>query len=112
MASSGDDNGKSKGEVKAQFKDDARQSRFTFRKRAEELLRQDMKEEALAICKPQVGTFAKCAEEQSLMVVFRCQDKLKEVNSCLADHNGPEAWEKYKAKNAAMLARRGRGDPT
>lgn len=97
-------------ERKAQFKDDARSSRFTFRKRAEELLRQDMKEEALAICDPQVAALAKCSQETGLWVVFQCQDKLKEVNACLAIHNGPEAWEKYKLKNKEMLDRRARGD--
>jgi len=99
-------------EEKANFKEDARQSRFSFRRRAEDLLRQDLKEEALAKCKPQVGAFAECASETGFMVIFKCKGKLAEVNKCLAIHNGPEAWEAYKEKHRQLLERRARGDAT
>ena len=96
-------------EYKSRVKDDARESRLSFRRRAEDLLRRDLKDEALAICKPQLGEFAECAEETGLMVVFRCQGKLKELNKCLAIHNGEEAWEKYKIKHKDRLDRQSRG---
>lgn len=110
--SSSDDNAINNNDSKARFKEDARQSRFSFRRRAEELLRQDLREEALEKCKPQVAAFAECAQETGLMVVFSCQGKLKEVNKCMAIHNGPEAWEQYKEKHRELLERRARGDAT
>ena len=96
-------------EYKARIKSDARESRLSFRNRAEDLLRRDLKEEALNICKLQLGQFAECAQETGLMVVFRCQGKLKELNKCLAIHNGEEAWVKYKEKHKDVLERRARG---
>ena len=88
-----------------------RQSRFSFRNRAEFLLRRDMKEEAMQNhCKTQVSDFASCAEEQGLFVVFACQPALKTLNECLAIHNGEEAWERYKEAHKEELERRSRGE--
>uniref|UniRef100_A0A7S3P8B7 COX assembly mitochondrial protein n=1 Tax=Amphora coffeiformis TaxID=265554 RepID=A0A7S3P8B7_9STRA len=98
-------------EAAARMKDDMRQSRFSFRNRAEYLLRRDMKEEALQThCKTQVSDFASCAQEQGLFVVFTCQPMLKKLNECLAIHNGEEAWERYKEAHKEELERRSRGE--
>ena len=87
-------------EAAARAKDDARESRFTFRNRAEYLMRRDLKEEAMKIhCKDQVRDFAMCAEEKGLMVVWSCQPHLKRLNACMALHNGEEAWQKYLEKH-------------
>lgn len=97
-------------ELRARFKDNARDSRLTFKNRAEDLLRRDLKEKAMGICKPQLGAFAECAEEKGLMVVFRCQGFLKEVNKCLTVHNGEEAWQQYKKEHQDVIERRARGE--
>ena len=95
----------------ARMKDDGRASRFSFRNRAEYLLRRDMKEEAMQVhCKQQVADFANCAKEQGLFVVFACQPALKTLNECLAIHNGEEAWQRYKEAHKDELERRSRGE--
>lgn len=98
-------------EATARMKDEGRSSRFSFRNRAEYLLRRDMKEEAMQIhCKTQVMDFAECAKAQGLYVVFACQPALKKMNECLAIHNGEEAWQVYKEKHKDELERRSRGE--
>ena len=95
----------------ARMKDEGRSSRFSFRNRAEYLLRRDMKEEAMQVhCKKQVADFAECAKEQGLFVVFACQPALKTLNECLAIHNGEEAWQRYKEAHKDELERRSRGE--
>lgn len=91
------------------LKDFDRGERLSFRNRAEHLLRRDMKEQAMEICKPQVQGFAECAQEKGLWVVVSCRDKLKAVNECLAIHNGEEAWQKYKEAHKEELELRSRG---
>jgi Cytochrome c oxidase biogenesis protein Cmc1 like len=95
-------------ETKARMKDLARDSRFTFRNLAEHQLRRELKEEALEICNPQLKDFAGCAQEKGLMVVFSCNSLFGKVNECLNEHNGEEAWQKYKAKHADEIERRAR----
>jgi hypothetical protein len=98
-------------EAAARMKDEGRSSRFSFRNRAEYLLKRDLKEEALQVhCKTQVSDFAQCAQEQGLYVVFACQPFLKKLNACLAIHNGEEAWQKYKEAHKEELERRSRGE--
>ena len=95
----------------ARMKADGRDSRLSFRNRAEYLLRRDLKEEAMQIhCQKQVADFAECAKESGLWVVFTCQPKLKQLNACMAIHNGEEAWQKYKQAHKDELERRSRGE--
>ena len=109
--SSPQDQQKATAEAAARMKDEGRSSRFSFRNRAEHLLRRDMKEEAMQVhCKTQVADFAGCANEQGLLVVFACQPALKTLNQCLAIHNGEEAWERYKLAHKDELDRRSRGE--
>ncbi|CAB9516143.1 N-acetylglucosaminidase, alpha [Seminavis robusta] len=96
-------------EYRAQIKETSREGRLSFKNRAEDLLRYECKEEAKEICKPFVQDFAECANEQGLFVVFRCQSKLKALNSCMAKHNGEEAWQKYKQDHQKELEIRSTG---
>ena len=96
-------------ELKARLKEAARENRLSFRNRAEQLLRYEMKEEAKEICKPHVNAFAECAQENGLWVVWSCQDKLKQLNACMAKHNGEEAWQKYKEAHQKELEVRAQG---
>ena len=84
----------------------ARESRLSFRNFAEHTLRRELKDEAMEVCDPQIKVFAECAQEQGLAVVYTCRDLFKEVNACMAIHNGEEAWEKYKALHEDELDRR------
>jgi Cytochrome c oxidase biogenesis protein Cmc1 like len=95
-------------EARARMKEMARDSRFTFRNLAEHQLRRELKEEAIEICNPQLKDFAICAQEKGLMVVYSCQSLFRKVNECLNEHNGEEAWQKYKVKHAAEIERRAR----
>ena len=96
-------------EYRAKVKDAARQGRLSFRNRAEQLLRYDMKEEAIQKCKPQIGAFAECAQKEGLWVVWSCKQFLKEMNACMEVHNGPEAWERYKEEHKKELDIRSTG---
>jgi hypothetical protein len=91
------------------LKDFDRGERLSFRNRAEHLLRRDLKEHAMELCKPQVQAFAECAQEKGLWVVVSCRDKLKGVNECLSIHNGEEAWQRYKEAHKVELELRSRG---
>lgn len=96
-------------EYRARVKDASRESRLSFRNRAEHLLRRDMKEDAQETCKPFISKFAECARASGLMVVWTCRDNLKELNKCMELHNGEEAWQKYKAAHKEELELRAQG---
>ena len=72
---------------------------MSFRKIGEHQLRQELKEEALEICDPEVKAFAKCSSEKGLLVIFSCRDLFHKVNQCLSLNAGEEAWQKYKAEH-------------
>ena len=91
------------------MKSSARDSRLSFRNFAEHTLRRELKDEAMEICNPQIKEFAECAQEKGLLVVWSCRPLFKQVNSCMALHNGEEAWEKYKARHEDELDRRAHG---
>lgn len=93
----------------ARTKDLGRESRLSFRNFAEHQLRRQLKDEAMEICKPQIGAFAECAQEKGLLVVFSCSHLHKGVKECLAKHNGEEAWQKYKQEHEDLLERKARG---
>ena len=99
----------SEAEHRARMKEGSRESRLSFQNRAEHLLRRDMKDDAKEKCKDYIRSFAECSKENGLMVVINCQDKLKDLNGCMAIHNGEEAWQKYKAAHKEELAIRSRG---
>uniref|UniRef100_A0A6U3Q7B0 COX assembly mitochondrial protein n=1 Tax=Ditylum brightwellii TaxID=49249 RepID=A0A6U3Q7B0_9STRA len=93
-------------EDRAKTKDYSRESRLSFRKFAEHQMRREFKEEAIEKCRPHIMEFGKCAEESGLMVVFKCRQFSKDLNSCMAVHNSNEAWEKYKEEHKSELEKR------
>jgi hypothetical protein len=95
-------------EHKAKTKEYGRESRLSFKNIAESALRRELKDEAMEICKPQVHDFATCAQERGLMVIFSCKHLHRAVQSCLAEHNSEEKWQKYKVANKEEIARRAR----
>ena len=88
------------------MKYDGRESRLSFRKFAEGRLRNDLKEEAIEICNPEIKTFAECSQEAGLMVVFTCKHLFQKVNECMSIHNGEEAWQRYKVENEDEIERK------
>ena len=99
-------------ENRARMKDQGRESRLSFRKFAEHRMRQDLKEEALEKCHPEVSKFAECAQEQGLLVIFKCNQFHKQVQECLAIHNSEQAWERYKLEHKDELEKRAKmGQP-
>ena len=94
---------------KARAKELGRGSRLSFRNIAEHQLRQELKEEALEICDPEIKAFAQCAQEKGLMVVFSCRSLFHKVNECLNKHAGEEAWQKYKAEHEDEIEYRATG---
>jgi Cytochrome c oxidase biogenesis protein Cmc1 like len=93
-------------EEEARMRASSRESRLSFRNFAESQLRRDLKEEAMEICDPQIKAFAECSQKSGLLNVFYCQGELKGINECLAIHNGPEAWEKYKRLHEEDIKRK------
>jgi hypothetical protein len=108
-APSADKGPSSDDELRARSKESAREGRLSFKNRAEDLLRYEMKEDAKEKCKEYIKTFAECAKKEGLFVVFQCRSELKEMNGCMAIHNGPEAWQKYKEAHKEELELRAQG---
>ena len=96
-------------ELRARLKDTARESRLSFKQRAEDLLRYELKADATEKCKPYIKSFGDCAKQEGLWVVFKCRSQLQEMNGCMALHNGPEAWQKYKEEHKKELELRAQG---
>ena len=96
---------KSEAELRAELKDAGRSSRLSFRNYEEHQLRAEFKSIAIDNCKDQMQAFGKCAEENGLLVVFRCRNLLKEMNGCMARYNSDEEFEKYKEKHRPDLAK-------
>ena len=101
-------NGDGAVEEKARLKDRARDTRFSFRNAAEHQLRRELKEEALEKCDLEIKKFAECSQEKGLMVIFSCRSLFQDINKCMQIHNGEDAWQKYKVKNADEIERRAR----
>ena len=96
-------------EKRARAKSEARDGRLSFRNFAESQMRREFKDAAVEVCNPQIQEFAKCAQEQGLMVVFNCQQKKKDINDCMFIHNSDEAFQKYLLANPEEVARRTKG---
>jgi Cytochrome c oxidase biogenesis protein Cmc1 like len=99
----------SEAEVRARSKETAREGRLSFKNRAQDLLKYELKEDAKEKCKDYIKTFAECAKKEGLLVVFQCRSQLKEMNGCMAIHNGPEAWQRYKEEHKEELELRAQG---
>mmetsp|Transcript_4656 Transcript_4656/g.7067 ORF Transcript_4656/g.7067 Transcript_4656/m.7067 type:complete len:108 (-) Transcript_4656:165-488(-) len=93
-------------EQKGGSKDSSRDGRLSFRKFGEHQLRREFKDMAIDKCRDRINAFGKCAQEQGLMVVFKCRDFNKELNSCMAVHNSHEAFEEYKKNNEGALMKK------
>ncbi len=93
-------------EIKAQIKDDGRDSRLSFRRFAEHKMKREFKEEAIKKCEEHLKSFGKCAQENGLLVVFKCRELNKKINVCMVEHNSPEKFEAYLKDHEDELEKR------
>ena len=91
---------------RVQVKDDGRDARLSFRRFAEHKMKREFKEEAIKKCQPHMNNFGQCAQENGLFVVFKCRDFNRKINECMAEHNSPEAFERYLLNNQDELEKR------
>ncbi|KAL7467552.1 hypothetical protein ACHAXS_007801 [Conticribra weissflogii] len=96
----------SQADIRARIKDDGREARLSFRKFAEHKMKREFKEEAIKKCEHHVKNFGKCAQENGLLVVFKCRDLNKKINECMMEHNSEEKFQAYLRENQAELERR------
>eukprot|EP00611_Tribonema_gayanum_P015660 TRINITY_DN2753_c0_g1_i1.p1 TRINITY_DN2753_c0_g1~~TRINITY_DN2753_c0_g1_i1.p1 ORF type:complete len:101 (-),score=18.41 TRINITY_DN2753_c0_g1_i1:64-366(-) len=88
----------------AQVKDGGRSDRLAWSKRAEQRLRDELKEIALKKCDAEVATFVACAKAKGLMVAFSCRTENRGMNECLHQFTNEAAFEKYKVMRGEELA--------
>lgn len=68
---------------------------------------------ALKACDDAVRQYWICRNDQGLMVIFKCREELKHMNSCLKEWNGDASrYEEYRKKRLAELEQNfGNGTP-
>lgn len=93
-------------EVKAQIKDEGRDSRLSFRQFAEHKMRREFKDVAIEKCRDHMRNFGQCAQDNGLLVVFKCRDLNRKINDCMMEHNSPEQFEEYLKTHADELEKR------
>lgn len=89
-----------------QIKDEGRESRLSFRRFAEHKMKREFKEAAIKTCDPHLKAFGQCAQENGLMVVFRCRELNKKINDCMMEHNSEEKFQAYLRENQDELEKR------
>ena len=104
--SSSPPSGNDQGDIRGQIKDDGREARLSFRRFAEHKMKREFKELAIKKCEPHMRNFGQCAQENGLLVVFKCRDFNRKVNECMHEHNSPEAFEQYLKDNADLLEKK------
>mmetsp|Transcript_37045 Transcript_37045/g.66688 ORF Transcript_37045/g.66688 Transcript_37045/m.66688 type:complete len:111 (+) Transcript_37045:247-579(+) len=93
-------------DVRGQIKDDGRDSRLSFRKFAEHKMKREFKEAAIKKCEGTMKDFGKCAQENGLLVVFKCRDFNRKINECMVEHNSTEKFDQYLEQHGDELEKR------
>ncbi|CEO97300.1 COX assembly mitochondrial protein [Plasmodiophora brassicae] len=73
----------------------------TLTKMEEEIARKNMYADARKRCDDAIRTFATCAAERSISVVWACRQLNKDMNECLHQYTTDEELEKWKEQYAA-----------
>jgi len=79
----------SRAQAKADNRDYGRDDRLSFRKFAEHKMKREFKEVAIKKCEVHLKNFGQCAQDNGLLVVFKCRDFNRKINECMAEHNSP-----------------------
>ncbi|KAL7487345.1 hypothetical protein ACHAW6_012944 [Cyclotella cf. meneghiniana] len=90
----------------AQIKDEGRESRLSFRRFAEHKMKREFKEAAIKTCDEHLKAFGQCAQDNGLLVVFRCRELNRRINDCMREHNSEEKFQAYLKENQEELERR------
>lgn len=93
-------------DIRAQIKDDGREARLSFRRFAEHKMKREFKEEAIKKCEVHMKNFGQCAQDNGLLVVFKCRELNRKINECMAEHNSPERFEAYLREHSDELEKR------
>mmetsp|Transcript_25810 Transcript_25810/g.44068 ORF Transcript_25810/g.44068 Transcript_25810/m.44068 type:complete len:108 (-) Transcript_25810:2617-2940(-) len=93
-------------DVRGQIKDDGREARLSFRRFAEHKMKREFKEAAIKKCEDHMKNFGQCAQENGLLVVFKCRDLNRKINECMLEHNSPEKFEQYLKEHEDEVERR------
>ena len=83
------DDATSRAQAKADNRDYGRDDRLSFRKFAEHKMKREFKEVAIKKCEVHLKNFGQCAQDNGLLVVFKCRDLNRKINECMAEHNSP-----------------------
>ncbi|KAL3800663.1 hypothetical protein HJC23_006125 [Cyclotella cryptica] len=89
-----------------QIKDEGRESRLSFRRFAEHKMKREFKEAAIKKCDEHLKEFGQCAQDNGLLVVFRCRELNRRINDCMREHNSEEKFQAYLKENQEELERR------
>ncbi|TYZ62439.1 hypothetical protein PybrP1_008681 [[Pythium] brassicae (nom. inval.)] len=81
-------------------KEHFRSSRLSWSNQAEHKLRQELNDIAIAKCRDVTASFAACAQEQGLLVVFKCRALNKAMNDCLHQFTSDEQFQAYRDKRS------------
>lgn len=78
-------------------------ARLKWTKKAELRLQEELKYIARKKCDSAIANFAQCAEENGLLVIFRCNQQNKKMNECLGKYTNPQSFEDYKRSREEEL---------
>lgn len=84
-------------------KQDARDSRLSLRKTNEEVIRITLRNEAGEKCKDYLSAMGKCAQENGLMVVFKCRTQNKAMSDCMDLHYNEKIVEEHLLKKGYLI---------
>lgn len=88
----------------ASVKDNAnRETRLSFRKFAENQMRNDFKADAMEKCDLQLGSFAECIKVEGLMAPFKCKSIKNDVDDCMRVYNSEERFRLYVKENEGLI---------
>lgn len=93
-------------EKSGKIRDNGRNARLSFKNFAEHQIRSEFKEEALRKCKPEIHAFAKCAQENGLMVVISCRKFNRAITDCMYKYNSDEVFAEYLENNPGVIEKR------
>ncbi len=87
-------------------KQDARDSRLSLRKTNEEVIRITLRNEASEKCKEYLNAMGKCAQENGLMVVFKCRAQNKAMSDCMDLHYNENIVEEHLLKRGYLIKKK------
>ena len=69
-------------------------------------MNESMNQSALKKCNHYVKEFGMCSQAQGLFVIFKCRDKMNDLNACLNEYNNDTAFDAFKKQKEDELLRK------